>query len=223
MFSPIIFLLARMMQGMSLGAESKHAFVYLLEHHSAKNHKIFACAIMTIFCSIGAILSEITCSIVSNQLHCSPESDIWRLPFLLGGTIGGIAIKMRRSLSETFHLHQPTEKNNNKSISLKDFTLTVLNFTKQYKSVVTLYLVCIWTNFTIMMLCDNFEKIIAPEILGIQMDYWVMFLEMTIFPIVLWIYRPKNYKHCLHLILKSSCLAVVFSSVAYFFVTNEHF
>jgi len=99
--APVILLIARMIQGFSVGGEYATATTFLVEH--APPHRRFLYGSWQ-FAGQGAaiMLGGIIGSLVSRGL--SPEalqSWGWRLPFIIGLVIGPIGFYMRRSLEET--------------------------------------------------------------------------------------------------------------------------
>lgn len=99
--APVVLLIARMIQGFSVGGEYATATTFLVEH--APPHRRFLFGAWQ-FSGQGAaiMLGGIIGSLVSRGL--SPEALLswgWRVPFIIGLVIGPIGFYMRRSLEET--------------------------------------------------------------------------------------------------------------------------
>lgn len=99
--APVVLLIARMIQGFSVGGEYATATTFLVEHAPANRRFLFGA---WQFAGQGAaiMLGGIIGSLVSRGL--TPEalqSWGWRLPFFIGLIIGPIGFYMRRRLEET--------------------------------------------------------------------------------------------------------------------------
>lgn len=99
--APIILLIARMIQGFSVGGEYSTATTYLVEHAPPDRRFLYG---SWQFAGQGAavMLGGIIGSLVSRGM--SPEALQawgWRLPFIIGLIIGPVGFYMRRRLDET--------------------------------------------------------------------------------------------------------------------------
>jgi MFS family permease len=99
--APIILLIARMIQGFSVGGEYSTATTFLVEHAPPGRRFLYGA---WQFAGQGAaiMLGGIIGSLVSRGL--SPEtlqSWGWRIPFIIGLIIGPVGFYMRRRLEET--------------------------------------------------------------------------------------------------------------------------
>ena len=99
--APLLLLLMRIIQGVAIGGEVPGAWVFVAEH--ARQGRVgFACACLTSGLTVGILIGSLTAAWINH--HLSPEDVLhwgWRLPFLLGGVFGFIAVWLRRWLSET--------------------------------------------------------------------------------------------------------------------------
>ena len=99
--APLLLLLMRVIQGVAIGGEVPGAWVFVAEH--ARQGRVgFACACLTSGLTVGILIGSLTAAWISH--HFSPDDVLrwgWRLPFLLGGVFGFIAVWLRRWLSET--------------------------------------------------------------------------------------------------------------------------
>ncbi|GAB4060132.1 MFS transporter [Uliginosibacterium sediminicola] len=100
-WAPILLLVLRIAQGAAIGGEVPGAWVFVAEHVPAR--KIgYACGTLTAGLTGGILLGSLIATAV-NAIWSSAEvrEGIWRLPFLLGGGFGLIAMYLRRWLEET--------------------------------------------------------------------------------------------------------------------------
>ncbi|MDQ3160893.1 MAG: MFS transporter, partial [Pseudomonadota bacterium] len=99
--APLLLLLLRIMQGAAIGGEAPGAWVFVTEHVSDR-HRNLACGALSAGLCAGILIG----SLVARGIHASlaPEQVLdwgWRLPFLLGGAFGLVAMYLRRLLHET--------------------------------------------------------------------------------------------------------------------------
>lgn len=99
--APILLLICRMMQGLALGGEIPAAITFVSEH-VPENKCGFALSTLFFGINIGLLLGSLITTIMSSVL--SPAEVLaygWRIPFIIGGIFGMIAIFLRRYLHET--------------------------------------------------------------------------------------------------------------------------
>ncbi len=99
--APILLLLLRIMQGAAIGGEAPGAWVFVSEHVS-KRHRNLACGALSAGLCTGILIG----SLVARAVNASfDEKELlawgWRLPFVIGGVFGFIAMFVRRQLHET--------------------------------------------------------------------------------------------------------------------------
>lgn len=99
--APLLLLLMRLLQGAAIGGEIPGAWVFVSEHVPERRVG-FACSVLTAGLTFGILLG----SLVATAINVSFTQDaildhVWRLPFLLGGVFGLIAVWLRRWLHET--------------------------------------------------------------------------------------------------------------------------
>lgn len=109
--APILFILLRLVQGVSIGGEYSGIMIYLAE--SAPLNKR---GLTTSFAAIGANLGFLLAALSLMLLHCVfSEKTVtdwaWRIPFLLIGLPGSLIIYYRFKLSETPVYSQLKKKN----------------------------------------------------------------------------------------------------------------
>ena len=99
--APILLLLLRVLQGAAVGGEVPGAWVFVSEH-VPPSRSGFACGTLTSGLTFGILLG----SLVASWINSSWTADevlawAWRLPFVLGGLFGLLAVWLRRYLEET--------------------------------------------------------------------------------------------------------------------------
>lgn len=120
--APILLLLARVAQGLSLGGEVSNASAYLAEiapqgrrgRYSAFFYTSTGSALL-LASLLGVLLSS---TLTDEQLR----SFGWRIPFIIGGLLGLLGVYLRRSLSET----EQFEANKGKARTVQRPLLTTL-------------------------------------------------------------------------------------------------
>jgi MFS family permease len=99
--APILLLAFRIMQGLALGGEIPASITFVSEHVSGKRRGL-ALAILFFGINLGLLLGSLVTTMMTSLV---PQEGIlayaWRVPFILGGFFGLIAIYLRRYLRET--------------------------------------------------------------------------------------------------------------------------
>lgn len=99
--APLLLLAMRILQGAAIGGEVPGAWVFVSEH--VPTHRTgLAVGTLTAGLTAGILLGSLVATAI-NKLF-SPEEVLayaWRIPFLLGGAFGLLAIYLRRFLEET--------------------------------------------------------------------------------------------------------------------------
>ncbi len=99
--APLALLLLRILQGAAVGGEVPGAWTFVAEHVPPR-HVGFACGTLTAGLTLGILLGSLVTGAVTAR--CTPEQMLafgWRIPFLLGGLFGLLAVFLRRLLAET--------------------------------------------------------------------------------------------------------------------------
>ncbi|TXI72620.1 MAG: MFS transporter, partial [Dokdonella sp.] len=99
--APLLLLLLRILQGAAVGGEVPGAWVFVAEH-APRGRTGFAIGVLTAGLTFGIVLGSAIASWV-NSIWSAPEvlDWAWRLPFLMGGVFGMLAVWLRRYLEET--------------------------------------------------------------------------------------------------------------------------
>ncbi len=100
-WAPLLLLLLRVLQGAAIGGEIPGAWVFVSEHVQ-KNHVGFACGVLTAGLTGGILLGTLVTGAVHVGFSKAEISEYgWRIPFILGGVFGLLAVWLRRYLQET--------------------------------------------------------------------------------------------------------------------------
>ncbi|MGB0135510.1 MFS transporter [Dokdonella sp.] len=99
--APLLLLLLRVLQGAAVGGEVPGAWVFVSEH-VPESRIGFACGTLTSGLTFGILLGSLVATWV-NTTWSSEEvlAWAWRLPFIIGGLFGLLAVWLRRYLEET--------------------------------------------------------------------------------------------------------------------------
>ena len=99
--APLLLLLMRILQGAAIGGEVPGAWVFVAEHVPERRIGI-ACGTLTAGLTVGILLGSVVATLVNTNLTQQAVHDYgWRIPFLLGGVFGLVAMYLRRWLQET--------------------------------------------------------------------------------------------------------------------------
>ncbi len=99
--APLALLVLRMLQGAAVGGEVPGAWVFVSEH--VPRHRVgFACGTLTSGLTLGILLGSLVATAI-NKIYTPAEVQAfgWRVPFLVGGVFGFLAVFLRRWLAET--------------------------------------------------------------------------------------------------------------------------
>lgn len=113
--APILLLSLRILQGAAIGGEVPGAWVFVSEH-VPERHTGFAVGTLTAGLTAGILLGSLVATSINSALTPDDVADFgWRIPFLLGGGFGLLAVYLRRFLAET-----PVFKQMHEARSLSD-------------------------------------------------------------------------------------------------------
>lgn len=100
-WAPLLLLLMRICQGAAVGGEIPGAWTFVAEH-VPKSRIGFTCGILTSGLVLGILIGSLVSTFINKNLNQEElENWGWRVPFLLGGVFGFIALYLRRWLKET--------------------------------------------------------------------------------------------------------------------------
>ena len=100
-WAPLLLLAMRILQGAAIGGEVPGAWVFVSEHVPPR-HLGFACGVLTAGLTGGILLGSLVAAAI-HKLYTPAEllAEGWRVPFILGGVFGLVALWLRRWLHET--------------------------------------------------------------------------------------------------------------------------
>ena len=127
--APILLLICRMVQGISLGGEFSGSIVYLIEH-APKDRQAYFASWADLGSSVGMIAASLTSLLLT--IYLSPEqlsSFGWRIPFWGGLIFGILGYYLRRELKETPEFKAPVIKPKFGSLVKKSFMASPKLFT----------------------------------------------------------------------------------------------
>lgn len=102
-WAAVLLVIIRMIQGLSVGGEFSSSVTYLVETAPRDKRGIsgsWANSGSMVGMLLGAGIAAALTSFISEEVI---HAWAWRIPFLLGGVIGGSAIMLRRKLTESEH------------------------------------------------------------------------------------------------------------------------
>ncbi len=100
--APLILVLARMVQGISLGGEYGASATYLSEIATAR-HRGFYASFQYVTLIGGQLLASLTLLVLQRFLLSTAQLEAWgwRIPFLLGAALALAGVLLRRNMAET--------------------------------------------------------------------------------------------------------------------------
>jgi MFS family permease len=98
---PILIIIARMVQGLSVGGEFASATAMLVEY-APENRKIFYGSLQMVSQSVAVTLASLAGFVTTASLsHDTLVAWGWRIPFLLGALVGPVGFYIRRRVEES--------------------------------------------------------------------------------------------------------------------------
>jgi MHS family alpha-ketoglutarate permease-like MFS transporter len=102
MLAPIVLILARLLQGLSLGGEYGTSATYLSEVATSQ-HRGFYSSFQYVTLIMGQLMATLTLLVLQRLVLTGPELEAWgwRIPFLFGGALAVVGLYLRRNMMET--------------------------------------------------------------------------------------------------------------------------
>jgi MHS family alpha-ketoglutarate permease-like MFS transporter len=121
--APVLLIVARLMQGLSIGGEYGASATYLSEMASSRHRGFFSS-----FQYVTLIMGQQVALVVQIVLQASMSEDAlqawgWRIPFVIGGVLAVTVLYLRRRLMETDSFARAQESDAPKSSALALFRL----------------------------------------------------------------------------------------------------
>ena len=99
--APLGLLLMRILQGAAVGGEVPGAWTFVAEHVPERRMS-FACSALTAGLTVGILIGSLVAGAVNRTYDAAQVAAFgWRIPFLIGGAFGLLAVFLRRLLAET--------------------------------------------------------------------------------------------------------------------------
>jgi MHS family alpha-ketoglutarate permease-like MFS transporter len=110
--APTLLLLARLLQGLSLGGEYGSSATYLSEMATSR-HRGFYSSFQYVTLIGGQLIALLVLLVLQNVFLSSAELKQWgwRVPFVIGAALAAIALVMRRDLPETPSFEREQHRN----------------------------------------------------------------------------------------------------------------
>lgn len=102
MLAPIVLILARLLQGLSLGGEYGTSATYLSEMATSQ-HRGFYSSFQYVTLIMGQLMATLTLLVLQRLVLTDAELEAWgwRIPFLCGGALAVVGFYLRRNMVET--------------------------------------------------------------------------------------------------------------------------
>ncbi|GHB23842.1 MFS transporter [Salinicola rhizosphaerae] len=99
--APLVLVCLRMLQGAAVGGEVPGAWVFVSEH-VPRRHVGLACGTLSAGLAAGILIGSLVSAAMKAHFSTPALAEgAWRIPFLIGGAFGLIAVYLRRWLHET--------------------------------------------------------------------------------------------------------------------------
>ncbi len=126
--APILLVVLRMVQGLSVGGEYASSIVYLVEHASPRSQNLYG-SFVSIGAKIGMALGSAVCGALLWSIGEEQMGEWgWRIPFLLSLVIALAGLYLRRNLADNY---QPKQEK----------TIPIVEIFRHHKKIFGLYLI----------------------------------------------------------------------------------
>lgn len=99
--APIMFVIARILQGISAGTEGQSAIAYMVEHAPANRRGLFG-SFTNMASGLATLAATGAAAIVTSVFAADALAEYgWRIPFIVGGVLGVIGLIMRARSDES--------------------------------------------------------------------------------------------------------------------------
>ncbi len=125
--APILLLLARLLQGLSVGGEYGTSATYLSEVASSDRRGFFSS--FQYVTLIGGQLFALGIQLLLQKVFLTPEELStwgWRIPFVIGALLALVALYLRRNMHESVDLHDKKKERGSVMVLLKKHPQAVL-------------------------------------------------------------------------------------------------
>ena len=99
--APILFVIARILQGISAGSEQQSAITFMVEHAPPNRRGLFG-SFTNMASGLATLCATGSAAIVTTVFDAETLANWgWRIPFLVGGLLGLVGLFLRRNSDET--------------------------------------------------------------------------------------------------------------------------
>ena len=99
--APVLFVIARIMQGISAGSEGQSAISFMVEHAPPNRRGLFG-SFTNMASGLATLAATGSAAIVTTVFDAQTLADWgWRIPFLIGGILGLVGLFLRANSDET--------------------------------------------------------------------------------------------------------------------------
>jgi MHS family proline/betaine transporter-like MFS transporter len=156
--APILLIVLRIFQGLSVGGESTGAVLFVVESYSSKNRGLISAALWSMT-GMGMLLGSLVGTIT---LQFSHHEFIWRIPFLLGIFTGIIGYFLRQRMPESC-LFQ--EAKNRSGLVRFPFLMAITHYRKELFIIVGLYILSAMITYLIFIFMPSY----AANVIGMPL------------------------------------------------------
>lgn len=174
--APILLIILRIFQGLSVGGESTGAVLFVVESYSHKHLGLISATLWSMT-GIGMLLGS---SIGTLTLQFPHHEFIWRIPFLLGIFTGIIGYFLRQRLPESF-LFQQAE--NHQKLVRFPLLIAITTYRKELFIIIGLYILSAMITYLVFIFMPGY----AANVIGMplascqcQNEYLVLRLQFVI-------------------------------------------
>lgn len=131
-WAPVLLVIIRLVQGLSVGGEFSSSVTYLVET-AEDGRRGYAGSWANTGSMVGLLLGAGAAASITGLLSADAVTSWgWRIPFLLGGLIGGVAIFLRRKLPQSQHFKRHDRKRPETSPLVQAFTTNRLEMIQAF-------------------------------------------------------------------------------------------
>lgn len=163
--APALLLMMRILQGVALGGEVPSAHVFVTEHVPRERFGIANSAVAAGL-TFGVLIGHFVSSMMNLSFDAVETLDYaWRIPFILGGILGLLAVYLRRYLQETpVFLEMQQKKKLHEGMPVR----TILQDFKWQTFIATLSTWLLITGVVLVLLAPNLMK---SDVFGIDVAF----------------------------------------------------
>ncbi len=190
--APVLLILFRICQGLSVGGETTGAILFVLESSSNKKNGLTG-GFLWAMTAVGMLLGSFAATLVAKYAHIDW---VWRIPFLLGIFTGFIGYFVRKHAHETTAFNEIIKQNQRIKFPLLE---GIIKFKKELLIIMGIYLLSAMITYLIFIFMPSY----AAKIIGMPLEKvtWISTLALAgsilLVPIGGWVSDVVGRKNCL--------------------------